>query len=202
MNKNIIADTLMNYNKQGVLALSLGDYEKALECFKKSYYIESEIKLSQEKGKTLINIANTMMLLNKPEQALETADEALDIFKQLNYKQDYLLTLLLIANIQIHLKNFKQSETILLKMLKETLQNNVKGEIYLSLHEVYLKNKENYQAQESITKAIQYFDSSQEKNKLTQTLLTRADFFKTINRADLAAMDLNKVDYLSNEVTL
>src|SRR5699024_11416876 len=102
----------MNYNKQGVLALSLDDYEKALECFKKSYYIESEIKLSQEKGKTLINIANTMMLLNKPEQALETADEALDIFKQLNYKQYYLLTFLLIVNIYIILKNFILSKTI------------------------------------------------------------------------------------------
>ncbi len=202
MNKNIIADTLMTYNKQGVLALSSGEYEKALECFKKSYYIENEIKLSQEKGKTLINIANTMMLLNKPEQALETADEALDIFKQLNYKQDYLLTLLLIANIQLHLNNFKKSEIILLKILKETLKDNLKGEVYLRLHEVYLKKQKKYQAQESITKAIQHFEKSNQKNKLSQALLIRADFFKTINRADLAAMDLNKINYLSNEVTL
>ena len=112
-NKNIIADTLLNYNKSGIMELTRGNYQEALHFFKRSYFVEKEMKLSKEQGKTLVNIANTEMLLNEPEKALKSSQEALDIFNRLHANKEHISTLLFMGTIYLFLKDIKNGEDVL-----------------------------------------------------------------------------------------
>lgn len=202
MDKNIIADTLINYNKMAIMELTQGNYDKALQLFKKSYFIEKEMKFSKEKAKTLINIANMEMLLNEPEKALESSQEALTIFERLNSSVDYIQTLLLMGTIYIFLKDSKKAEDILYKVIRKTSSDDIKGEAYYGLHNIYIEDKNNYKAQDSISRSIQHFERSKNDEKLKQALERRAEFFKSINRNDLAWMDLNKINSSDSDMQI
>lgn len=193
MNKNVIADTLLNYNKDAVMELTQGNYDKALQLFKKSYFIENEMNFSKEKAQTLINISNTEMLLNEPEKALESSEEALIIFEKLACARDYARTLILMGTIYFFLKNNKKAEEIFYKVIQKSNNDEMKGEAYYSLYHIYMEDKNNYKAQESITKSIQYFEKDKKEERLKQALQKRAELFKALNRNDLAWMDLNKI---------
>lgn len=202
MNKNIIAETLLNYNKSAIMELTQGNYDKALLIFKKSYFIENQMNFAKEKAKTLVNIANTEMLLNKPEEALESSEEALLIFKELRCKGDYLQALVLIGKICFFLKDMKKAEKTFNELVKNSKTDEMKAEAYYHLHNVYIEDKDNYRAQETITKSIQYFEKGKKDERLKQALQKRADFFKGLNRDDLAWMDLNKIKFLDNSMEL
>ena len=157
-NKNIIADTLLNYNKSGIMELTRGNYQEALHFFKRSYFVEKEMKLLKEQGKTLVNIANTEMLLNEPEEALKSSQEALDIFNHLHANKEYISTLLFMGTIYLFLKDIKKGENLLHEVIRKSTSDDIKGEAYYSLHHIYIENKNNYKAQDSITRSIQYFE--------------------------------------------
>ena len=202
MNKNIISDTLLNYNKSAIMELTRGNYDKALQFFKQSYFIENEMNFFKEKAKTLINIANTEMLLNEPEKALESSEEALIIFDRLGSSGDHMQTLLLMGKLYFFLKNTKKAEKALYEVVQKSNNYEIKGEAYYSLHLIYIEDKDNYKAQETITKAIQYFERNKKNEMLKQALQKRANFFKGLNRNDLASMDLNKIKSLDNSMEL
>lgn len=202
MSKNIIADTLLDYNKIAIMEIHQGNFEKALETFKKSYFIESELNFVKEKAQTLVNIANTEMLLNEPTQALESLKEALGILEKSRATKDYNQTLFLMGTIYIALEDIKEAEKALYKVVQKTDSDDMKGEAYFNLHNVYLKDSNNYKAQDSITKSIQHFERSKNTERLKQAFQSRAEFFKILNRKDLAAMDLNKVKLFDNDMEL
>lgn len=202
MSKNIIAETLLNYNKTAIMELTQGNYDNALEIFKKSYFIENQMKFDKEKAKTLINIANTEMLLNKPEKALESSEEALLIFKDLRCYEDYLQTLLLIGKVSFFLKDTKKTQKVFNELIKKSKTDEMKAEAYYNLYDMYIEEKNNFKAQVSITKSIEYFEKSKKDEKLKLALQKRADFFKGLNRNDLAWMDLNKIKSLDNGMEL
>lgn len=202
MSKNIIADTLLNYNKIAVMELTRGNYDKALQLFKESYIIENEMKLIREKAKTLVNIANTEILLHEPEKALKSSEEAIILFDQLNCREDYSRTLLLMGMIYIFLKNTKKAAEIFYEVIQKSDADDIKGEAYYCLHRIFTEDKNNYKAQDSITKSIQYFEKSKKNTRLKDALQKRANFFKGINRNDLAAMDINKINCLNNGMNL
>ena len=202
MNKNIISDTLLNYNKQAIMELTRGNYDKALQLFKQSYFIENEMNFLKEKAKTLVNISNTEMLLNQPEKSLESSAEALIIFEKMGYSEDYIRTLLLMGKIYLFLKNTKKAEEAIYEVVQKSNIDEIKGEAYYSLYNIYIEDKNNYKAQESITKSIQHFERSKKNESLKQALQKRAEFFKGLKRNDLASMDLNKIKSLDNSMGL
>lgn len=200
MDKNIIAETLLHCNKSAIMQLSQGNYEKALQFFRESYAIEDELLFGREKAQTLVNIANTELLLKEPEKALRSSQEAAILFEGLKCRQDYLRTLLLMGIIQIFLKNSKKATQILDDVIRKADMDDIKGEAYLNLHTIYLAEENKYKAQDSITKAIQFFERSKKKDRLKLALEKRAEFFRGLKRNDLAAMDLNKMKSLDDEM--
>jgi len=197
--KNIIAETLLYYNKSAVLELSRGNYADALELFRKSQLIEQEMGLHQQKAQTMMNSANTELLLGELDKALSFAEEAAEIFAKQKCRRDHLQALLLTGFIYAQRKDHKNALRRLEEVIRKSDTDDQKGEAYLALYHLYLTEEKRGQAQEAITKAVQFFDKGGKIDRLKLALEKRAAFFQELKKNDLAAIDLNRSKSLSQD---
>jgi len=197
--KNIIAETLLFYNKSAVLELSRGNYANALELFRESWLIENEMGLHQQKAQTLMNIANTELLMGELDKALSSAEEAAEIFAKQKCRRDHLQALLLTGIIYAHRQDHKNALRRLEEVIRKSDADDQKGEAYLILYHLYRTEENRGQAQDTITKAIQFFDRSGKTDRLKLAFEKRAAFFQELKKNDLAAIDLNRSKSLSQD---
>ncbi len=197
--QRVIVNALMQYNKSAVLELSEGRYEQALEFFRLSLDLEKELGLERYYAQTLMNLANTCLLLKDADRGLAYVLEAVQTFARINCRSDYLRARLLEGFLYLNRKEDGRAQPVLEEVLRKADSDELKGEAYLLLYRLYMQRQKLSQAQDSISRAISFLERSGAREKLLQALNARAAFFSRQNKERLAAMDQNRIQMLLEE---
>lgn len=198
--RSLIAETLMQNNRNAMLALSGGNPHAALALFRESYRIEKELRMERESAQTLVNIANAELLLGQSEHALEAAEQAATIFESHGDRRGRTHARVLTGSIHAHLGHHDKAEAQLDEVLRHAESDDMRGEAHLVLHLMYRKLNDRAKAQEAVTRAIGFFERCERHDRLKMALASRAMFFESLGRSTLAVVDRNRIRTLEEQL--
>jgi tetratricopeptide (TPR) repeat protein len=162
------------YNNIGNLYRNI-NRKKALEYFRKSLTISSKLNNEQLIGGLYLNIAMIYMKNGELKKSLSYYEMSNDIFKRRN---DTLYMIIYLQNTGIvytQLNNIEEAKARLIHAIKEARKHNLYQLIigcYLTLSDIYIKEKDFRSAKQSINKGIKY-------SKILNNKKTEYDFIHT-----------------------
>lgn len=195
-NVKIIADILHNLDQRAVQALTEQRYEDALAVYEEVLKAETELKLEKERGHTLLNMANTLLALNRPEEAIKYLDTAADITEIAKNEKDNTMLQIFRANTMVILGRQAEAERMLSDKLKTCKNPLLIGQMELLRFQIYWKNSERSKARASVDRAIRCFELAANKEELKRAIHCRIQFFDSVGQGMYAAGDRTKLRML------
>ena len=178
-----LVNILHSMDQRAVQALTLGDYGAALETYLEILKAEQTLHLEKESGHTMLNISNTLLLMNQPEKSLEYAEKAASITAMMHDSDDNMNLHILKANILGKMNRRTEAENILAKALKTCKSNILCGRIELMLYNFYVQDKNKVKARTSIDRSVRYFELAGNDEYLMKALMARIQFFEANKQA-------------------
>ena len=194
MNEEEIAKKLKDMNKEAVLFLSAGDYEKAYKKFEEYLEKMMEFKFYDHAAKARVNMANTLYVMGRYKESLECLSSSLKYFEE--KKAVGLLNENRIVEGNLYLKLNETEKLIELsrKMIKSTHDARIMSIAYM--FGIYADEKKGNVSIDSINKAMSYAERSNDKMVLKQALSLRADYYEKTNRPLYATLDRDRIKKL------
>jgi len=173
------------YSNMGMIYLDMGQPETALVYFRKGLLISRSMAKKQDIGTTLLNIASTLELLERNEEALENLNEALPLLLEIN-------NINLISSCYSNLAHLNQKIGNAEKSIEYF---NLYSSLHKSIQQKEVeqeKQKSREQVAESERKAKQAMKEkkmTEEKLEVTKDSLKIAETINEQNRMKLALQD-------------
>lgn len=187
LNKEIDNDNALKviYSNMAMIYLDLGQAETALVYFRKGLLICRSMAKLQDIGTTLLNIASTLEILERNQEALDNLNEALPLLLQINNINLISSCYSSLANLNQKLGNAEKSIeyfNLYTSLHKSIQQQEVEKE----------KKKSREKVEESERKARQAIKEkkmTEEKLEVTKDSLKIAETINEQNRMKLALQD-------------
>lgn len=192
MSSEAIAESLRILDKRAAAAALKGDTETMLNAFLAMKDIESQLKLDGHCAKTCMNVANTLIMMKRLDEALSASKEAAEAFARCRDRKGEAKANLLSGNILAMNSDFVGAKRI---AEKESGSSDwtTKGEAHMLFYRIYALEGSREKAQDHIGRAIRCFDASGGGDSIKIALKERARFYASISRPDLAAVDEARV---------
>ncbi len=192
-----------SYNSIGGNLFALGNFDEALENFKKSLKLNEENKDSLEIAKNLTNIGNIYYNLSNYSLALSYYQKALKIDIKIGDKEGEADNHGNIGNIYSDLKNFESALKYYNKALKiHEANNNRRGiaNILGNMGTAYLDSKQFDMALEKFEKALQLWELFGNKFGIATNLGNIAITYNYLSDFKLALMYYEKALSINEEI--
>lgn len=144
------------WNNKGAIYRIMGNYDKAIEFFKKSIDNNNDSKLSVANG--LNNISNAYVAKKEYKNAQFHIEKANNIYKSLNNLNGIMLSEYNLADIFIRTHEFEDAEKLLLKAIEFYSKTDNLQMLKNSYFSMYELNKE----RETDSLALQYYEKYHE----------------------------------------
>lgn len=194
-----IADIMHNLDQRAVQALMEQRYEDALTVYEEVLKAYTDLKLEKERGHTLLNIANTLMALNRPEEALSRLNEAAAIPELTRDSKDQTVLHMFRANTLLVLKRLPEAERLLSSTLRSCRTPLQVGQLELLRFNCYWQSGQRTKARGSVDRAIQSFEQAQNREELMRALQCRIRYFEASDQSNFAAGDHARMKKLMEE---
>ena len=167
-------DTKLTIYRNLVLCYKqIGDYEKVSEYSDKASKLSIDLNSNPEKELVLlINVAEEYFVKNKIEEALENAEKALDMSKELNDKFSECTVLNNIANYYIKMENIKEARLYNQKSLDISKKSNyekLRGIGLITESEIYDKSESFGEALKRLQEALALFSKIYDRPNISLT---------------------------------
>ena len=196
-----IADIIHNLDQRAVHALMEQRYEDALIVYEEVLKAYQALKLERERGRTLLNIANTLLALNRPEEAMARLEEATAIPELVRDAKDRTMLQMFRANTLILLKRLSEAERLLTDTLRSCRTPLLIGQLELLRFNCYWQSGQRTKARSSVDRAIQSIEMSQNREELKRALHCRIRYFEASGQSMFAAGDRARLKKLLEETS-
>jgi len=192
-----IVDVFHELDRRAALALSEQRFEDALTIYGEVLKAERELKLVKESGHTLMNIANTLAMLGRYEEALAMLDEAAENREINKSARDKTAVQIFKANIHIRMGREQEAERILTAAFRSCRDYLQLGQMELLRYECYWKSNQRSKARSSLDRALINFELSGNREELKRALYTRIRYFESVGQGAFAAADKDRLRKLT-----
>ena len=194
MNEEEIAKTLKGMNKEAVLFLSAGDYEKAYKKFEEYLEKMMEFKFYDHAAKARVNMANTLYIMGRYQESLDCLKSSLKYFEEKKAFDLLNENRIVEGNLYLKLNETEKLIELSRKMIKSTHDDRIMSIAYM--FGIYADKKKGNVSIDLINRAMSYAERSNDKNVLKQALNLRADYYEKMNRPLYATLDRDRIKKL------
>lgn len=194
MTNEEIAKSLKDMNKDAVLFLSSGDYEKAYKKFEEYLEKMMEYKFYDHAAKARVNMANTLYIMGRYKESLECLKSSLKYFEETKAVDLLNENRIVEGNLYLKLDETEKLIELSSKMIQSTRSDRIKSIAYM--FGIYADEKKGKVSIDSINRAMSYAERSNDKSVLKQALNIRADYYEKINRPLYATLDRDRIKQL------
>lgn len=191
MTSEEIARSLKEQNKDAILLLQAGEYEKAYISF--GIYLKKlvDYKLYDYAAKARINMANTLYIMGQYHEALECLKKSLKYFEEQKNFDSLNENRIIEGNLYLKLNELEKLKELSIKMLNSTKSDRITSIAYM--FDIYSNAECNKTSIDIINKAITYAERSSDKNVLRQALCLRINYYEKNKKNVYAALDRDRI---------
>jgi len=189
-----VAKALKDMNKDAVLFLRAGEFEKAYGKFEEYLNKVMEFKFYDHAAKARVNMANTLYVMGRYKESLECLSSSLKYFEEKKAVDLLNENRIVEGNLYLKLNETEKLIELSSKMIKSTHSDRIKSIAYM--FGVYADEKKGKVSIDSINKAVSYAERSNDKNVLKQVLNLRAEYYEKTNRPLYATLDRDRIKKL------
>lgn len=184
-----LAELLIKLDKMAVTALNNGCYEEALVCYQKTYDLWASLGLERKGAKTLVNIANILVLLERRSEALELLEKAKTAFQAEGKKNELLDVMRKCIGIYIADGRISEAEQLLSIIKSKCNTPDELGEYTLLQYALMCAKEQNGKGKVLLNRAVQYFEAAQDKMGLCRALQLRKQYYDKMGEQKAAELD-------------
>ncbi|MBR1930517.1 MAG: hypothetical protein IJ833_03445 [Lachnospiraceae bacterium] len=188
-----IADMLKQQNKDAIMALQGGAYETAYKIFTQVLRAEVALELYDYAARTRVNMANTLYLMGRGEEALTCVEEALVFFEEVKDVKALCENRILKCQLLLESDRREAMEEEAKRLLADCGEETLKGQAYLYLYEAVMAKHRTREALQMINKSIQCFERAHDTNNMARALQCRIRYYMKQGQMVYAMTDREKL---------
>lgn len=199
---NDLAECLKALDMIAVTAIKEGHYEDALACYQQTYDLWTSLGLQKKGAKTLVNIANILVLLERRSEALALLEKAESIFQAEGKRAELQDVMRKCIGIHISDRNLPMAEYLLGKLKSLCSTTNDFGEYSLLQYALLCAKEQDSKGKAMLDRAIQYFETAHNTIGLYRALQLRMHYYAKYGQLKNAELDRIKIATLSDQEQL
>lgn len=197
MSAKLIAESLKQQNKDAIMALQGGDYAMAYKIFADSLELEVRYELYDHAAKTRINMANTLYVMKKYQEALTCLQGALDYFEEKQDTKTINENRILEGYIYLAMGDMDGLRTVSDKMLAQSKEERIRAMAYIFGVEAMKKSDSKGKVIDVINKGISAAERTKDAKILSLALRQRIEYYEASGKSIYATVDKERLKELS-----
>ncbi|MBO4695689.1 MAG: hypothetical protein J5643_00245 [Lachnospiraceae bacterium] len=195
-----IADNLKQMDYAAAEAMKEGNIPKAIAGYELMYDAELAVGLERNAGRTLLNLSNLYLEMNRKEKALERAEKAIESFKRCGAKDDVISGRLIVARCLALLEKKNESIAEVEEAIRSCRTDNQRGDAYLMLAECQRIAGDRWKARDAVDRSVRYFEYLHDDIGLVRALNERIFLMEQSGQAGAAAMDRSRLAVITSSL--
>jgi tetratricopeptide (TPR) repeat protein len=191
-----IARTLKLLNKASMAAVSMGQYEKAIDLLEQEMKLELDLGLSLQAAESRMNLANVFLIMGDSERAKANAAAALDVFAANRQGHHACNAVFVLGEIQLQEGACENALLAYRDCLRMGLDGKDESACHMKIALASLRMDDAAGFLEHIQRAIHGFERIPFPPGLRACLMERARFYEGTGKTHLARMDMARHDAL------